>query len=313
MLGQLQEAYGNDMRLVYRHFPLTSIHDKAILASQAAEAAGEQGAFWEFHDMLYDRQDQWANFKPEQARDLFANYAFELGLDRDKFLADMDSDAIVQRVADAENTALEAGLRSTPSIFINGYAFPTQELPLNKQGVDFFLRLVRLVESQYDAPEQVVQPGKDYQVTITTEKGDIVINLFPDTAPINVNSFVFLTEQGWYDDTTFHRVLPGFMAQGGDPLGLGIGWPGYRCTDEVVSSRKFDRAGMVAFANSGPNTNGGQFFITYGPAEHLNDGFTIIGEVVSGQDVVDALTPRDPEKKPNFEGDKIIKVTVTEK
>ncbi len=313
MLGQLQEAYGDDMRLVYRHFPLTSIHDKATLASQASEAAGAQGAFWEFHDMLYDRQSQWASFTPEQARDLFANYAFELGLDRDKFMADMDSDAIVQRVAEAENTALEAGLRSTPSIFINGYAFPTQELPLNKQGVDFFLRLVRLVESQYDAPEQVVQPGKNYQATVTTEKGDIVINLFPDTAPINVNSFVFLAEQGWYDDTTFHRVLPGFMAQGGDPLGLGIGWPGYRCTDEVVSSRKFDRAGMVAFANSGPNTNGGQFFITYGPAEHLNDGFTIIGEVVSGQDVVDALTPRDPEKKPNFEGDKIIKVTVTEK
>lgn len=301
------------MHFVYRHLPLSSIHNKARLASQASEAAGEQDAFWEYHDLLYERQSQWAAFPVEQAHDYFANLAAEIGLDRDKFVADMDSDAIVKRVEDAENAAIGAGLRGTPTVFVNGYEFPTQDLPLNKQGIDFFLKIVRLLENQYDAPEQVVQSGKDYQATITTEKGDIVINLFPDNAPLNVNSFAFLAEQGWYDDTSFHRVLPGFMAQGGDPLGLGLGWPGYRCTDEVVAGQKFDRAGLVSLANSGPNTNGGQFFITTGPAEHLNDGFTIIGEVASGQDIVDGLTPRDPEQQPNFDGDKILKVTISEK
>ncbi len=313
MLEQLQEAYGDDMQFVYRHFPLTGIHDKATLSSLAAEAAGKQGAFWEFHDLLFERQQSWSGFSPEQAKEMFANFAAELGLDRDQFLSDMDDPALQQKVDDAETAAADAGLRGTPTVFINGYEFPSQDLPLNKDGVDFFLRIVRLLKMQYDSPEQVIESGKQYQATIETEKGDIVIDLFPDTAPINTNSFAFLAEQGWYDDTTFHRVLPDFMAQGGDPLGLGIGWPGYRCTDEVVDSRKFDKAGVVAMANSGPNSNSAQFFITYGPAEHLNNDFTIIGQVVSGQDVVDALTPRDPEAQPNFDGDKILKVTISEK
>lgn len=301
------------MHFVYRHFPLTGIHDKAAMASIAAEAAGRQNAFWEFHDLIFTRQRDWSGFSPEQAKELFANYAFELGLDRDQFLADMDDPALKQKVDDAEAAALDAGLRGTPTVFINGYEFPSQDLPLNKEGVDFFLQIVRTLEMQYDAPGQVIDPDKQYQATIKTEKGDIVIDLFPDTAPINVNSFAFLAEKGWYDNTTFHRVLRDFMAQGGDPLGLGIGWPGYRCTDEVTDSRKFDKAGVVAMANSGPNTNGAQFFITFGPAEHLNDGFTIIGQVASGQDVVDSLTLRDPEAQPAFDGDKILSVTISEK
>ncbi len=313
MLEQLQKEYGDSLRIIYRHFPLTSIHDKAILAAVAAEAAGAQGAFWEYHDMLFQRQQIWAPLPVDQAREMFINFASELGLDRDQFVADLDNPKYSELADNAKTAALDAGLRGTPSIFINGYPFPTQQLPLNKQGVDFFLGIVRLVDMQYDAPEQVIDSSKQYQATITTDAGDVVIDLFPDTAPLNVNSFAFLAEQGWYDGTTFHRVLPGFMAQGGDPTGLGVGWPGYRCTDEVVSSRKFDKAGVVAMANSGPNTNGGQFFITYGPAEHLNDGFTIIGQVVSGQEVVDALTPRDPEQNPTFDGDTILKVTVNEK
>ncbi len=301
------------MQFVYRHFPLTRIHDKATLASLASEAAGRQDAFWEFHKLLFERQQNWAGFPPEMAKEMFVNFAAELGLDRDKFLADIDDPELLQKVNDAESAATTAGLRGTPTIFINGYEFPSQDLPLNKDGVDFFLRIIRLLEMQYSAPEQVIDAGKQYQATIETEKGDIVIDLFPDTAPLNVNSFVFLAEQGWYDDTTFHRVLPDFMAQGGDPLGLGIGWPGYRCTDEVVDSRKFDKAGVVAMANSGPNSNGAQFFITFEPTEHLNDDFTIIGQVVSGQDVVDSLTLRNPEAQPDFDGDKIVKVTISEK
>ena len=313
MLEQLQSQYESEMRLVYRHFPLTSIHDKATLAAVAAEAAGAQDAFWEYHDLLFERQNVWAAQTPDEARQTFIDYAAELDLDTDRFAADLESDAYRQLVNEAEQSAREIQLRGTPTIFVNGYLFPTQQLPLNRQGVDFFMRFIRLVENQYDKPEQVIEPGKEYQATITTAQGDIVIDLFPDTAPVNVNSFVFLAKQGWYDGVTFHRVLPDFMAQGGDPTGLGVGWPGYRCDDEVTPDRTFDKAGVVAMANSGPNTNGAQFFITYGPAHHLDDSFTIIGQVVSGQEVVEALTPRDPDKQPDFDGDTILRVTVTEK
>jgi cyclophilin family peptidyl-prolyl cis-trans isomerase len=313
VLEQLQQAYGDDMRVVYRHFPLSSIHDKATLASEAAEAAGAQDAFWEYNNLLYQNQGDWSGLSKDQASQKFIDYAAELGLDTDRFAADLDGGTYSQLVQEAETAAQMAGLPGTPTLFVNGYPFPTQQIPLSKEGVDFFLNVVRLVENQYDAPEQVIEPDKSYQATISTEKGDVVIDLFPDTAPVNVNSFVFLVQQGWYDDVTFHRVLPGFMAQGGDPSGLGMGWPGYRCDDEVTSERTFDEAGLVALANSGPNTNGAQFFITYGPTPHLNEGFTLIGKVVSGQEVIEALTPRDPDQNPNFTGDKIVDITVQEK
>lgn len=301
------------MRLVYQHLPLSSIHDKARLAAEAAEAAGAQGAFWEYHDLLFEKQSQWANLSVEEAQEIFVGYASELELDAEQFAADLENGTYKDVVLNAENAAKEMGLSSTPTIFVNGYLFPSGQLPVSQEGVEFFLGLIRLAETQFDVPPLVIEAGKDYEATISTENGDVVIDLFPNTAPANVNSFVYLAQQGWYDDVTFHRVLPDFMAQGGDPSGSGIGWPGYRCNDEVVPSRGFSKAGTVALANSGPNTNGGQFFITYGPTEHLNDGFTIIGEVVSGQEIIEQLTPRDPQQNPTFAGDSILSVKVTEK
>lgn len=313
MLEQLQAEYGDEMRLVFRHLPLTSIHNKATLSSVAAEAAGAQGAFWEYHDLLFEKQSEWSGLSPEQAHQTFIDYAAELGLDSDQFAADLDSSTYLQIVNNAEREGTAALLTSTPTILVNGYLFPIQQIPLIPQGVDMFMGIIRLVENQFDGPEQVIDPNKEYQATIKTETGEVVIDLFPDTAPVNVNSFAFLAQQGWYDGVTFHRVLPDFMAQGGDPTGLGVGWPGYRCNDEVVTARTFDKTGIVALANSGPNTNSAQFFITYGPTPHLNDDFTIIGEVVSGQEAVNALTPRDPQQNPNYEGDKILGVSITEK
>ncbi len=313
MLEQLKEEYGDEMNFVYRHFPLKSIHDKTVMAAEAAEAAGAQGAFWEYHNALYDNFEAWAQLSPPEARQKFIDYAKTVGLDVDRFTKELDDETYKQKVEDAYQAATEAGLGGTPTIFINGYLFPSQQLPMSKEGIDLFLKIIRLVENQYDAPEQVLDPSKEYQATISTEKGDIVFDLFVDTAPVNANSFAFLAENGWYDNGSFHRVLPDFMAQGGDPTGIGVGWPGYRCDDEVTPEHDFSEAGVVAMANSGPNTNGAQFFITYGPAPHLNKDFTIIGKVVSGQDVVEALTPRDPEQKPDFPGDKILSVKITEK
>jgi cyclophilin family peptidyl-prolyl cis-trans isomerase len=163
------------------------------------------------------------------------------------------------------------------------------------------------------APAMQIDKSKSYTATVKMAKGgEFVIQLYPDKAPITVNSFVFLARQGFFNGVTFHRVLEGFMAQGGDPTGTGGGGPGYKFVNEN-SDLKFDKAGVVAMANAGPNTNGSQFFITFGPTPNLNGGYTIFGQVISGLDVVNGITRRDPDKKPTFPGDAITTITITEK
>lgn len=126
-----------------------------------------------------------------------------------------------------------------------------------------------------------------------------MIQLFPDKAPLAVNSFLFLARQGWYDGVTFHRVLIGFAAQAGDPSGTGKGNPGYFFFNDEINDLKFDKPGMVGVANSGPNTNGSQFFITFAPEPHLDGGYTIFGQVISGLDVAEQLTLPRPRSRPN--------------
>jgi cyclophilin family peptidyl-prolyl cis-trans isomerase len=156
-------------------------------------------------------------------------------------------------------------------------------------------------------PAMSIDPSKSYFATIKTEKGDIRVQLHADKAPNTVNSFVFLARQGFYDNTTFHRVISGFMAQGGDPTGTGN-----RFADEIVADLKFDAEGVVAMANAGANTNGSQFFITYAAQPHLNGGYSIFGKVVSGMDVAKAIDLRDPATaaKP---GTKILTIAIEEK
>lgn len=166
---------------------------------------------------------------------------------------------------------------------------------------------------QYDsAPPMKVDEGKKYFASVEMESGgQFKIQLYPDKAPITVNSFVFLACKGFYDGVTFHRVLEGFMAQGGDPTGTGSGGPGYQFVNED-SDLTFDKEGVVAMANSGRDTNGSQFFITFGPQEFLNGGYTIFGQVVEGMDVVNGITLRDPDQAPAFEGDKIVSIVISE-
>lgn len=166
---------------------------------------------------------------------------------------------------------------------------------------------------QYDAPPaMMIDVEKKYFATFVMEKGgEFVVELYPDKAPITVNSFVFLAREGFFDGVTFHRVLEGFMAQGGDPMGTGGGGPGYRFVNED-SDLKFDKEGVLAMANAGRDTNGSQFFITFAPAEFLNGGYTIFGQVIEGMDVVNGITRRDPNLNPNFTGDVITTITISE-
>ncbi len=161
-------------------------------------------------------------------------------------------------------------------------------------------------------PPMQIDVKKEYKVTVKMAKGDeFTISLYASKAPITVNSFVFLVREGYFNGVTFHRVLDGFVAQGGDPTGTGAGGPGYEFVNED-SDLQFDKAGVVAMANAGRDTNGSQFFITFAPIPHLNGGYTIFGQVTEGMDVVNAITRRDPSKHPNFEGDVIEKMTLIE-
>ena len=167
---------------------------------------------------------------------------------------------------------------------------------------------------KYDAPPKMtIDVKKQYFATFKMAKGEeFIVQLFPDKAPITVNSFVFLANDGFFNGVTFHRVLEGFMAQGGDPTGTGMGGPGYEFVNED-SDLTFDKPGVVAMANAGRDTNGSQFFITFGPTEQLNGGYTIFGQVTSGMDVVNGITRRDPDQAPTFSGDVIESITISEK
>lgn len=165
-------------------------------------------------------------------------------------------------------------------------------------------------------PEFAIDTTRDYEACIRTEKGDIRLRLFADQAPITVNSFVFLANEGFYDGTTFHRVLENFMAQAGDPTGTGTGGPGYTFEDEVSSGFVFDRAGLLAMANTGqPVTNGSQFFITHNETPWLNGRHTIFGEIIEGQDVLEALTliQPDPSGLTPSAGDVIEHIIISER
>jgi peptidylprolyl isomerase/peptidyl-prolyl cis-trans isomerase B (cyclophilin B) len=163
-----------------------------------------------------------------------------------------------------------------------------------------------------EAPPMTIDPAKFYYATLKTDKGDIKVQLFADRAPETVNNFVFLAREGFYNDTVFHRVLEGFMAQAGDPTGTGAGGPGYQFGDEIWQGATFDRPGLLAMANAGPGTNGSQFFVTFAPTEWLDGQHTIFGEVIEGQDVLSKLTLRNPEEMPEFAGDTLYTVAIEE-
>lgn len=138
-------------------------------------------------------------------------------------------------------------------------------------------------------PKLDFEPGQTWTMQMQTNKGAIGIRLMPDVAPMHVTSFAFLARLGFFDGLTFHRVISGFMAQGGCPLGTGTGGPGYRFDGEYRADVKHDRPYLLSMANAGPGTDGSQFFLTFVPTPWLDGKHTIFGEVVSGQDVMKAL------------------------
>jgi peptidyl-prolyl cis-trans isomerase B (cyclophilin B) len=152
-------------------------------------------------------------------------------------------------------------------------------------------------------PEMQIDTDKTYKVTITTNRGDIQLSLYPQLAPKTVNNFVFLANEDFYNGVVFHRVIPNFMIQGGDPTGTGTGGPGYKFEDEFKGNTLKHEKGSISMANAGPGTNGSQFFITHSPQPHLNGAHTVFGKVTEGQDVVDQIRNGDTMEKVTVSSD----------
>jgi cyclophilin family peptidyl-prolyl cis-trans isomerase len=162
------------------------------------------------------------------------------------------------------------------------------------------------------APPMTIDPSKRYIATFHTEPGDFQVELFAREAPITVNNFVFLARDGFYDGVSFHRVIKGFMAQGGDPTGTGTSGPGYQWADEPSALRlRHEAPGTLSMANAGRNTNGSQFFITFVPTPHLDGKHAVFGRVISGMNVVNSIRERDPGRD-RTPGDRILSIDISE-
>jgi cyclophilin family peptidyl-prolyl cis-trans isomerase len=262
--------------------------------------------------LIYNGATEWNDLTPDLFTEWVTGKAEELGLDMAKFNQDYTSQAVTQRIDEDIAEGRQAGVGGTPTIYINGSLYEGQ------RSLEIFtaiLQLFQLKDRQYsDCPPMAIDPAKSYTATLKTDKGDIVIELYADKAPIAVNSFIFLAREGWFDNVIFHRVIPGFVAQTGDPLGMGFGGPGYAFSNEISADLKFDGPGVVGMANSGPDVNGSQFFITYDAVPDLDGGYTIFGKVIAGMDVVKNLTARDPSQGGELPpGDKILSVVIEEK
>ena len=312
VVNRLVDENPNQVRFVSRIFPLSGAKDKTVLATQAVEAANLQNKFWELHDLLYSQQASWVNLPPEDFEQWVTAQASALGMDVEQFQTDLKSEAVFNLIKVYFDEGQDAGVFGVPLVIINGevYLGPQDYVSLND-----IVQLTILGGRHFEScPPMLVQRTKQYIATLHTEKGDVVIQLFADKAPFTVNSFVFLAQNGWYDNITFHRVVPDLYAQSGDPSGTGKGTPGYYVVTEITTDLTFDKRGMVAMVNSGPDSSGSQFFITFDAAPQYDGQYTIFGQVLSGMEVLAALTPRDAqigvETPP---GDKLLNVTVEEK
>jgi len=308
---RLLAEHPNDVRLVNRIYPLIGVLDKAALAAQAVDAAEKQDKFWEMHDVLYAGQANWGNLSAADFEQWITAQASALEMNVDQFKSDLKSEEVIAIVQQAVKDGQKIGIPGVPLILINGqiYGGPRDFASLND-----IVQLIRLGKRQFTScPPLTAQTNTQYIATLHTEKGDILIQLFADKAPITVNSFIFLARSGWYDGITFHRVIPDLFAQTGDPSGTGKGNPGYYIITEFDSSLKFNRPGMVAMVNSGPDTSGSQFFITYAPTAQFDGQYTIFGQVLSGMEVLESLTPRDaPPGTETPEGDTLLRITIQE-
>jgi cyclophilin family peptidyl-prolyl cis-trans isomerase len=311
-LRQIRLTHPNDVRIIYLHAPQTD-RDKDNLAIQAVEAADLQGKFWEMHDLLFEKQAEWSALAPAGFEAWVAVQAAGLGMETSRFRSDFEGPGVADRLRQAIQFTSRVQPFSPPLLFVNS-ASPYTALA-DFASLDTVVRMDALTARQFSAcPPENIDPRKQYIVTLHTAKGDVVLQLYPEKAPQAVNNLVFLARSGWYDGITFYRVLPDNRVMTGDPSETGLGNPGYLFETEIPSGLRFDQPGMVAMDNDGPDTNGSRFFITLGSNAQWNGQYTIFGQVLSGLDILSALTARDPQPGIYLPpGDELISVTIEER
>jgi cyclophilin family peptidyl-prolyl cis-trans isomerase/protein-disulfide isomerase len=309
-LRDLMQKYPQSVRVIQRSFPVPN-SDKGMLAAVAVEAAARQGKYWEMSAVLFSNQAEWSGLEGPLFQAWLDTQVKELGMDSVQFNQDLRDPAIKTSLDQAQRFGLETGIPVIPFLVVNGEIY---QGPRDARSMDSLVNLLRMEALQFtDCPPFSIDPAREYTAELETTRGRIVLQLFPQEAPLAVNSFVFLARQGWYDGVPFHRVIPDFVAQAGDPSGTGFGSPGYAFPDEI-SKLRFDRAGILAMANAGPDSNGSQFFITYRAAPELDGLHTIFGQVLEGMEVLTALTPRDPSQSQELaKADLILKIVINEK
>ena len=260
-LLDFQREHPDEVRVVYRHFPL-SFHPLAVVATAAADAAGNQGKFFEAEEFIFNTQKEWTSLDSEDA---FADWFYtqleendELSdFDAEQWEKDFSDEKLQKRARSYFNEVLNTGIvNGTPTIYANF-------IPLDTD-LDTVLEMVRMEQTYINScPDVVIDPNKNYEATIDTNIGEIHVRLFADTAPLTVNNFKFLADQGWYDDIEIFREQENFLVQTGDPTNTGYGQPGYYIATEYDEAHQYGEKGMLGMANSGRNKNGSQFFITY--------------------------------------------------
>lgn len=287
-----------NFRLVYRHFPL-GFHPLAQVTAEAAEAAGAQGKFWEMHDLLFNSVQEWAALTEADARTKMGEYAATLALDVTRFNRELADGTYTAKVQAQYAEALALELPGTPSFIFDNILLPS-DIGLSYQSLASFSELVANKDTLFFAvpPETTVAAADEYLATLKTSQGDIVVELLPESAPVHVNSFVFLAEQHWYDGSDFFFVQDDFVAVTGDPTNSTIGYPGYYCYGE---ERDFsEQTGLVWMMGNG------QFLITLGETAYQNlvvtpqaqggqpAQFALIGQVTQGLEVLDKLAIHSP-------------------
>jgi cyclophilin family peptidyl-prolyl cis-trans isomerase/protein-disulfide isomerase len=309
---QLLAEFPDDVFVASRPFPIFVINDKSAYAALAAEAAAEQGKYWEMHDRLFEGQAEWINLSVDDFKAWIVDQLPALELNEAQFKSDYSREDIIAKVQKAWEDGAAIQLPGTPVVVLNGDLY---QGPRDYDSLRDITQLILLGKRQFaTCPPVTVQATHEYTATLHTEKGDIILQLFADKAPYTVNSFIFLAQNGWYDNITFHRVIPKLYAQTGDPSGTGKGNPGYYVVTEIMPTLTFNTPGLVAMVNSGPDTSGSQFFITLAPIPQYDGQYTIFGRVLQGMDIVQALTPRDPQ--PGIDvppGDKLLRIEINER
>ena len=314
------KAFPNDVRLVFRHWPLASIHANALQAARAADAAGKQGQdkFFAMTELLFTNQSVWSSKSAADFTTWLNGKSASLGLDAAKFAVDWNDPAIAQKVnadlaasdklGEELSQAYQTGF-GTPTLIINGSPY------MEQRNVELLSLVVNLIKNKNTAvqqcPASIIDPKKDYFATFTTTKGDIVIDLLEKVAPVSVNSFISLAQKGWFKDNAFF-VVRNELVMTGDKTNTGYGGPGYAFKDEIDPAYTFDKEGVVGMYNFGPGTNGSQFFILKAPLAALNGQYTIFGVVTQGMDVLKAMALHETTQSLDS-ADKILSVTITEK